>query len=112
MATDGTVETKTYNRYLEAHGIECIVPEPSFQKMVMEIIYGDIKIGKKADMEKFLCVAEHLRKKGAERIILGCTELSLVKKQAKLGREYVDSLEVLAKCAIEKCGKESVGFEL
>lgn len=112
MATEGTVSTKTYNRYLEAHGIECITPTEAEQRLVTDIIYGDIKLGKRADMEKFNAVAESLFNKGAERIILGCTELSLIKRNEGLDSRFVDSLEVLAKRAIEACGKEPIGFDL
>ena len=112
LATDGTISSKTYHKYLESYGIECIVPDAEIQKLVMDIIYGDIKVGNRADMEKFNLVAEHLFSKGAERIILGCTELSLIKKNEGLGNKFVDSLEVLAKRAIESCGKEAVGFDL
>lgn len=112
LATDGTVSSMTYHKYLKEHGIECIVPSAEYQKLVTEIIYGDIKVGRRADMEKFNSVAQHLFSKGAERIILGCTELSLIKKNEGLDERFVDSLEVLAKRAIESCGKEAVGFDL
>ncbi len=112
LATQGTIDTKTYNRYLEECGIECIVPSADEQALITEIIYGDIKLGKRADMEKFEKVSRSLFDKGAQRIILGCTELSLIKKTEGLGKNYVDSLEVLARCAIEACGKEAVGFDL
>ena len=112
MATEGTVTSKTYHRYLEAHGIECVVPDEEHQKLITEVIYGDIKMNKPADMEKFMKAADYLLSKGAEKLILGCTELSLVKKQEGLDPRFVDSLEVLTKKAIESCGKESVGFEL
>lgn len=113
LATEGTVETGTYNRYLEAYGIECIVPEKEEQKLVTDIIYSDIKHGKRADMDKFHRVSDSLTEKGAERIILGCTELSLIKKNEGLSScKYVDSLEVLAKRAIEACGKEAIGFDI
>ena len=89
------------------------MPEKEEQKLVTEIIYGDIKHGKRADMEKFQRVSDSLSEKGAERIILGCTELSLIKKNEGLpSSKYVDSLEVLAKRAIEACGKEAVGFDI
>ncbi len=112
LATEGTVSTKTYNRYLEKFGIECIVPDATHQAMITDIIYGDIKNGKRADMGSFSLVSESLFEAGAQRIILGCTELSLIKKNEGLDGRFVDSLEVLAKCAIEACGKKAVGFDL
>ncbi len=112
MATQGTISTKTYNKYLTSHGIECIVPEKEEQELVNDIIYKDIKNGKRANMKNFVKVSDSLFEQGAERIILGCTELSLIKKQENLHSHFVDSLEVLAKRAIEECGKTPVGFDL
>lgn len=112
LATEGTVTSRTYHRYLEAHGIECIVPDELNQSYITSNIYDDIKMGKSADMDKFMRAAQFLFDKGAERIILGCTELSLIKRNEKLDSRFVDSLEVLAKRAIEACGKECIGFDL
>lgn len=112
LATEGTVTSRTYHRYLEAHGIECIVPDTEHQKLITSNIYDDIKMGKRADMEKFMRAANSLFENGAERLILGCTELSLIKKNEHLDARFVDSLEVLAKRAIEACGKECIGFDL
>ena len=112
LATEGTVTSKTYHRYLEEHGISCIVPDEENQKLINDIIYNDIKTGKPADIEKFQKAANSLFEKGAEKIILGCTELSLIKKAQGLDARFVDSLEVLAKKAIEACGKECIDFDL
>lgn len=112
MATEGTVSSKTYHRYLEQHGIKCIIPDAEHQALITSNIYDDIKMGKRVCMDKFTSAAEHLFSQGAERIILGCTELSLIKKNEGLDSRFVDSLEVLAKRAIEACGKETVGFDL
>jgi aspartate racemase len=35
---------------------------------------------------------------------LGCTELSLVKRDIPLGHGYLDALEVLSKRCVEACG--------
>lgn len=57
-------------------------------------------------MEKFRRVSAHLREKGAQVLVLGCTELSLIKKDYEIGSGYVDTLEVLAKYALKQCKKE------
>ena len=111
LATRGTVETKTYQRRAGKLGIECAVPEEADQALVTSLIYDDIKQGKAPDMEKFRTVSAHLREKGCECIILGCTELSLIKRENALGREYVDSMEALAFEAIRECGGEPTGFD-
>lgn len=105
LATDGTVKSLTYQRYCEAHGIECIVPDADRQKRVMDIIYGQIKCGLSANMESFFEIAHSMRSLGCGRIILGCTELSLIKRAESLGSFYVDSLECLARSTITACGK-------
>lgn len=112
MATEGTISSKTYHKYLEQHGIECVVPNAETQTLITSIIYDNIKTGKSADMSKFKIASDYLFKNGAQKIILGCTELSLIKKNEGLNNNFVDSLEVLAKRAIERCGKEAVGFDL
>jgi len=111
LATDGTVMTNTYDRYLAAHGIDCIKPDADGQKVVMRIIYDEIKNGKSPDIAAFMSVADTLRKRGAEALILGCTELSLIKKHTSLPPYFIDSLDVLANSTILACGKTPVGFD-
>ena len=41
---------------------------------------------------------------GCDSIVLGCTELSLIKKSAPLGPGYLDALEVLSKRCVQLCG--------
>lgn len=108
LATDGTVNSRTYQKYCEIHDIECITPDEAHQARVMEIIYSQIKMGKDADMESFFEIAHYMRSLGCERLILGCTELSLIKKRANLGEFYVDSLECLALATIRASGKATI----
>lgn len=108
LATDGTIQTQTYNKYSEKYGIECITPTKEEQRAVMDIIYGSVKSGKAADIEAFKRIGEALLSRGAQRIVLGCTELSLINKQHPLGDEYIDSLSMLAKATIKACGKKYI----
>ena len=111
LATDGTVYSGTYDRFLSAHGIDCIRPAQDDQKTVMRIIYDEIKNGKSPDVDAFLALSERLRGAGAEALILGCTELSLIKKHYDLPPYFIDSLDVLAAATIEACGKTPIGFD-
>lgn len=110
LATSGTVQTGTYQRMCERHGLPCAVPDEAGQADVMHLIYDCIKQGKAADMVRFARVVDSLAAQGCERVILGCTELSLIKRDEGLGLFYLDSMEVLAKNAIETFGKTPVGF--
>ncbi len=114
LATEGTVASGAYDSVLGAAGIDCLVPDEVGQRVLTEIIYGQIKSGLEADGEGFLAVCDALLERGCERLILGCTELSLMKRAGRLGKnseKFVDSLEVLAYSSIKMCGGEPQGFD-
>lgn len=104
LATTGTVTTGLFQNALQKAGLEAVTPDGRGQALVMEIIYGEIKAGKPVDLDKFRLVSESLFSQGCDSIILGCTELSLIKKDFPLGAGYIDALEVLAKRCVELCG--------
>lgn len=106
MATDGTIRQGLFHKALESCGIEPVVPSEQGQKNVMSLIYDDVKWGRPAEMPKFRQVTEELRKKGAEVIILGCTELSMIKRDEEIGPGFLDAMEVLAMRSVVSCGKE------
>lgn len=111
LATTGTIVTGAYQKMCAEQGLECAVPNEADQAALMEIIYGQIKQGKRADMDSFTRIADHLKAQGCTMAVLGCTELSLIKRDKKLGSFYLDSSEVLAKRSIEACGKTPIGFD-
>lgn len=106
MATDGTVQSRTFQQQLGALGMDTILPSPEGQKAVMSLIYDQIKAGLPADMAMFHRVRDELRDKGAQVVVLGCTELSLLKKEQALGSGILDALEVLARESVLACGKQ------
>ena len=105
MATDGTIESGLFAKELEAAGITPVVPSADGQRAVMHLIYKNIKAGKEPDMEKFHFVRDELFSLGAKAIILGCTELSLIKRDHQVGGGFIDVMEVLARQSLVKCGK-------
>ena len=104
MATDGTIRSKLFQQELLKHGITPVIPSPAGQQCVMRVIYDDIKANRPAEMDKFDYAAKELRAQGAQAIILGCTELSLVKRDYPLGAGYLDAMEVLARRCVLECG--------
>ena len=110
MATAGTVSSGSYQHQLESRGLGWAVPDEEHQQYLHELIYDDVKSGKEPDIEKFYKVAKYLTDKGCDKIILGCTELSLINRAVGGDKLFTDSLEVLAYTAIKSCGSEAVGF--
>ena len=105
MATTGTVHSELFHRELLAQGIEPVVPSDEGQKLVMELIYEDVKKNRPANMDSFTFVRNELMDRGAEVIILGCTELSMIKRDEKIGSGFIDAMEVLSAACVAACGK-------
>lgn len=103
MATDGTVQSQLFQKELALRGMEAILPDEDHQKLVMDIIYKQVKAGKVVNMEHFTAVEKQLKNFGAQVIILGCTELSMAKRDNVLGPGFLDAMEVLSRCCVEKC---------
>ncbi|MCL2852748.1 MAG: amino acid racemase [Defluviitaleaceae bacterium] len=105
MATDGTITTRIFQKYMVKYGIECVTPDEAHQKLVMKVIFEGVKAGRDVNMSEFHSVAAHLKDCGCDAIILGCTELSVVNKQHGLDPNvFVDALVVLAGASILRCG--------
>ena len=105
MATDGTVQSRIFQSEVEQAGMELVLPSQDGQAKVMSIIYDYVKAGITPDMTLFEAVRRELFAAGAQVIVLGCTELSLLKKDNDLGDGILDALEVLAKESVLACGK-------
>jgi len=104
LATDGTLRAGTYQLMCREAGLDWAVPAPEHQKAVMEIIYGQIKCGRRADMRMFAAAADDLKAQGCGMAVLGCTELSLVKRDEGLDGFFIDSTDVLCRHALLACG--------
>lgn len=104
LATDGTVNTGVYQGELEALGVDGISPPPEVQKLVMSIIYDEIKKGEKGSREKFAVIDRAVRDLGCDCAILGCTELSVYRTYHALPEFYIDAMDVLAEQCITFCG--------
>lgn len=106
LATTGNVQTKLYQSMCESKSVDYYVPDNEIQELVMKLIYDDVKAGKKANMNDFKRVIDSLKENGCDCAILGCTELSIIKKDENLPDDFfVDSSEVLAMKTIEKSGR-------
>lgn len=106
LATEGTISGKHYQKECMVHGVNYYIPSEASQAALMRIIYDNIKAGNPVDMESFNKVINEMKTNGCDAVILGCTELSIIKKDYHLDSYYVDSLEMLAQATIKACGKK------
>ncbi|MCZ8537019.1 amino acid racemase [Paenisporosarcina quisquiliarum] len=106
LATTGTLTASVYQLACKDAGIQPVVPDEETQKLVMSVIYDDVKAGQPVDFLKWQQIINQMNELGCDHLILGCTELSIVKKELNLDDKYIDSLMVLAESAILSCGYE------
>jgi len=101
IATEGTVKSGIYDRSFSGFGLRVLTPSGGLQKDVTEAIYGHIKSGDLANGRKIVhSVARSLAAEGAQAVICGCTEVSLVIKDGDLPIPVVDPLQILAEAAV------------
>lgn len=102
LATEGTIQSKIYQDVLEEMGIGIIVPDAKEQKEVTDLIYKGVKAGEKDyEVTKVKEVIECLLSRGAEILILGCTELPVAFDMYKLDYNICDPTLELARGAIK-----------
>jgi aspartate racemase len=109
LATTSTLQNQLYDRALEEIGLGIVRPEPDFQHDVVNPVIFDGTWGIKAQSnppterarESLLDGIRHLRQRGAQAVILGCTELPLaVPEPAFEGVPLIDSTRSLARALI------------
>jgi aspartate racemase len=104
LATTGTIKAGIYERKI--NGVQIVIPSKDAQKKVMNSIYGThgIKAGYIGEnlQSEILEITKTLIKEGAEAIVIGCTELSLLSIKKELSVPVIDPLEILAKVIVKK----------
>ena len=106
LATDGTCLSGVYGDALAEAGIEALYPSEEKQKVIMSLIYDYIKAGRVDFPDHYITeVISEMQEKGAEVLILGCTELPIVfDKMTGLPIPAIDHTDVLAKAAVRFAG--------
>lgn len=80
LGTRYTMTEDFYKEKLIARGIKVLIPDAEEMETVNQVIYEELCQGiiSKASKERYLQIIEHLREKGAQGVILGCTEIGLL----------------------------------
>jgi len=102
LASPVTIKTKMYYEPLKKIGIELAVPSINDIKIlgqiILETIAGD---NYRRNRELVQKIADRLIKKGAEGILIGCTEISFLFPEGQKIKVF-DTLDILAKAVLEK----------
>ena len=100
LGTRATLQLGIYTRPLEARGIEVRVPEEPLQAALDRAIVA-VKAG---DLERarteFVPVARTMLDRGADAIVLGCTELPLIPCPADAAARVIDPTLALARAIV------------
>ncbi len=106
LATDGTVQAGVYQAALREYGIETVCPDETAQREVMRLIYDGVKAGAPSfEVGGIVAELARMKRAGAERIVLGCTELPIGFARYGIPTDgTVDAADVLAKAAVKAAG--------
>ncbi len=105
LGTRFTMEEGFYRDRLNSkHGLEVIVPDEEGRRMVDGIIYRKLCRGiiESSSRDAVAEVIEDLVDRGAEGIILGCTELPLLIKSEHISVPRLDTTSIHVRTAVEK----------
>ncbi|MDR6971994.1 aspartate/glutamate racemase family protein [Leifsonia shinshuensis] len=80
LGTRFTMRESFYRDRLEAAGLRVLVPDPDAQASLNEIIYGELVLGvvREESRAVYRSAIDELVARGAEGVILGCTEIELL----------------------------------
>ena len=105
LGTRFTMEGDFYaGRLEEKHGIRTIVPGDEDRRIVHAAIYDELCLGviKESSKGQFLRIVGDLVSRGAEGIILGCTEIPLLIKPGDVTVPVFDTTRIHARAAVER----------
>jgi len=103
LATQKTVDSGIYEKAFQKQGVSLVIPSQDEQEIVSQII-GKIlnNTTNQDDKTKMLDIVKGLREKGAEAVVLGCTDIQLLINQEDTEVILIDTVEVLVDVTAKK----------
>lgn len=104
LGTRYTMEQDFYRRRLETkHGLRVLIPDAGERTRVHDIIYAELGRGiiKDSSKAEYLAIIDRLRGRGAQGVILGCTEIPLLVKPGDAAIPLYDTTALHAKAAVD-----------
>ena len=102
LGTRFTMEQAFYVDRLRDHGIEVLVPDDAQRYRIHSVIYSELCQGMVNAQSKagYLEIAASLAERGAQGVILGCTEIGLLIQGADTDVPLYDTTEIHADQAV------------
>ena len=102
--TQWLMESAVYPERLAAQGLELVIPEAAERAEIGRVTMEELVHGRfePAAVELFRRVIERLQARGAEAVILGCTEHPLLMNDGNSPLPTLDSTRLLARAALER----------
>lgn len=104
IGTKFSMEENFYiGRLINKYGFEVFIPQEIDRLIVHEIIYKELCLGiiKQSSLEKYKSIINNLCEMGAQAVILGCTEITLLVKQADVNIPLFDTTRIHAEAAAD-----------
>lgn len=103
LGTKYTMTQEFYKGELAEYGLEVIVPDEEEIETVNTVIYEELCRGIISETSKraYLDIISHLKHKGAQGVILGCTEIGLLVKEQDTDVPLFDTALIHARKAAE-----------
>jgi aspartate racemase len=105
LGTAFTMEQDFYKgRLQESHGLDVIVPDESDRRIVHEIIYKELVLGRiePGSRQAYREIIARLIERGAQGIILGCTEIMLLVSAEDSAVPLFDTTTIHAVAAVDR----------
>lgn len=99
LGTKYTMTQDFYKERIESNGIDVIVPNEADIEFINHVIYNELCLGSinETSKKQYIRIIEELREKGAEGVILGCTEIGLLIQQSDTLLPVFDTTQIHAK---------------
>ena len=103
LGTKYTLDLPFYKDRLLNHGISVIVPEEPDKELINSVIYDELVHAEVKDSSRqhFLDIIQKLTEQGAEGVILGCTEITLLVKQSMTDTPLFDTTQIHVQKALD-----------
>lgn len=104
LGTQFTMEQAFYkDRLINQHGLNVMVPTASDRAIIHRVIYDELCLGQINPLSRreYLRVIDTLTAQGAQGIIAGCTEITLLIQQPDLNVPLLDTTAIHAAAAVD-----------